>query len=230
LTVASTLYELEELDRKIEGRDGALSSFEHQLNGPDALVDLKSEVELARQALRQLQSTEKDLELKDEEISQHLTEMEKKLYSGRVNNPKELAGINDDVAMLKRQRRDLDDQVLQLMDQVEEARGRLATLERDLAEKEAQEQARSDRLRRDIEAGREDAARLREERARFAEGVPAEAARRYASTRERKRPAVAVVERGVCSGCRVEVPDYLLKEARRQLAVCSSCNRILYVR
>jgi predicted nucleic acid-binding Zn-ribbon protein len=229
VTVAAELFKLQSLDTELEAKQGALSVLQGHLENCDGLNDAREGVERARRELRELETNEKDLELQDEELSTHLAAMEKKLYSGSVNNPKELNDLNTDVAMLKRRRQDLDERVLILMDEVEAARTALAAAEEDLQRAEAEAHDRQQSLAQERDQTLRAISELEGKREGQLRQVPEAALGQYDVVRERRRPAVASVDRGVCSGCRVEIPDSLIKEARRQLTFCSSCNRILFV-
>ena len=229
MTVTADLFRLQSLDIELEAKQGALTVLQGHLTDGDGLEETRNAIEEARRQLRELESTEKDLELQDEELSSHLAEMERKLYSGRINNPKELGDLNADVAMLKRRRTELDEQVLVLMDEVEAARKNLASAESQLKASEEEVRVRHSSMTADRDETLREIVELQELRAGQASQLPASALGHYDTVRQRRRPAVASVDRGVCTGCRVQIPDPLVKQARRELAFCSSCNRILFV-
>ena len=229
MTVAAELFRLQSLDTELEAKQGALSVLRSHLENGDGLDEARQAVEASRAELRQLETTEKDLELQDEELSSHLAAMEAKLYSGRVNNPKELSDLSADVAMLKRRRLELDERVLILMDEVEAARGALAAAESELGLAEEEARRRHNSMTSERDETVRTIAELEQMRAGQARQVPPAALGQYDVVRERRRPAVASVDRGVCSGCRVQIPDSLVIQARRDLTFCSSCNRILFV-
>ncbi|HET9201131.1 MAG TPA: C4-type zinc ribbon domain-containing protein [Dehalococcoidia bacterium] len=229
MTVAAELFNLQRLDTELEAKQGALALLQTHLEDGDGLDESREALEASRHQLRDLETTEKDLELQDEELSAHLSQMETKLYSGRINSPKELNDLNNDVAMLKRRRQELDERVLLLMDEVEVARNALAASEAALQEAVNSAGARRESMTSEKDETTRQISQLEAQRADQASQLPPAALSQYDVVRERRRPAVASVERGVCSGCRVEIPDHLIKEARRQLTFCSSCNRILFV-
>jgi len=119
--------------------------------------------------------------------------------------------------------------ILEAMEAIEEARS-----EADRAASRAQAaRARADEDESALEA-REKAleeriAALQRERAGLADGVDATLLARYARIASRRRPAVAVVERETCMGCRVGIPPQAVLELRRaeSLITCGHCQRIL---
>ena len=64
------------------------------------------------------------------------------------------------------------------------------------------------------------------------DGMDAAALSIYQALRERwQGPAVAIVERGLCQGCRITLPMSVLQKARSGLGLvrCVNCERILLV-
>ena len=52
----------------------------------------------------------------------------------------------------------------------------------------------------------------------------------YRELRKRKGTAVARIEKGICLGCRITLPNSDLQQAKSgQPVKCSSCGRILYL-
>jgi len=69
-------------------------------------------------------------------------------------------------------------------------------------------------------------------RSRQLDGMDRAALGLYGALRERRQgAAVAVVERGLCQGCRISLPMSILQKARSGLGLvqCVSCERILLV-
>ena len=83
-------------------------------------------------------------------------------------------------------------------------------------------------------AGREGAldeqlGKLRSDRGELVAGVDAALLQRYAKIASRRRPAVAIADKGSCMGCHVSLPPQLVLELRRAtgLHTCGNCQRIL---
>jgi len=73
---------------------------------------------------------------------------------------------------------------------------------------------------------------LEAKRSRQLDGMDRAALSLYQTLRERRQgAAVAVVERGLCQGCRITLPMSILQKARSGLGLvqCVSCERILVV-
>jgi predicted nucleic acid-binding Zn-ribbon protein len=70
---------------------------------------------------------------------------------------------------------------------------------------------------------------LRRLRAELHGRVDRELAELYERIASRKRPAVVVVSREICTGCRVDIPPQTFVEilGRRRVVCCGRCQRIL---
>ncbi|MBI4202791.1 MAG: hypothetical protein HY532_06755, partial [Chloroflexi bacterium] len=146
---------------------------------------------------------------------------------------KEMEALQNEVKGLQEQARRIEDEeVLGLMMRlegeeawVEKATVDLAALERErlgLVEQLTAEQARMERL---LPA-------LKTKRQEWVRGFPTALLSQYERLRSLKQgQALARVERGMCSGCRVALPAREMQHARaarEQPALCPSCGRMLY--
>jgi predicted nucleic acid-binding Zn-ribbon protein len=102
-----------------------------------------------------------------------------------------------------------------------EVRAQLIEREQEVERLRAADRANAPKLAAEILAGEE-------ERRQLAESLAPSQLRTYERTVARRRPAVAKVVNGTCSGCRLPLPSRLLQEARQdQLVTCENCERIL---
>lgn len=123
----------------------------------------------------------------------------------------------------------LEDTILEAMEAVTEAREGLAEVEAaavsvgQRVDRELQRHAaRGDELGKESE-------RLRAARDAAAAELDASVLSRYERVASRRRPAVAVVSKELCSGCRVGIPpqDYVDLISAASVVSCGSCKRVL---
>ena len=124
---------------------------------------------------------------------------------------------------------DAETKILEAMEQIESARPALerarATAKGTEDRAAQQEQVFADREKSlDQTLGN-----LRRDRAALAGGVEPPLLARYDRIAGRRRPAVAIADKGRCMGCHVGLPPQLLLEMRRGVGLhtCSNCQRIL---
>ncbi|OGO53154.1 MAG: hypothetical protein A2148_11075, partial [Chloroflexi bacterium RBG_16_68_14] len=174
----------------------------------------------------------KEREWEADELRRKIEPLEKRLYQGTVQNPKELADLQRDVESLKRRRSELEDRALEAMEALEQAQQAFADAERELQEAEERQRIEQEELRGRRASLDGEITALEAERRQQASGIDERLVHLYdhlSATRQGR--AVAKVEGGACSGCRISLPMNLLQRARtgNELVQCSSCERILYV-
>jgi uncharacterized protein len=198
---------------------------------------LRREMEVRRKAhadaearLRDLKTRLTDAELQLAGIEEKKKGFERRLYEGKVTNPKELQAIEKEIEMLGRQRGRLDETILTLMEEIETA---TADLTRATAARQNSETAwteADDRFR--AEAARLDAALadLTPRRKTAADAIEPATLRRYDDLRARGGgTAVAHVEGNTCSGCHTSLPTVIVRRAQEGAAYifCENCSRFL---
>ena len=224
------LYELEALDAELEAREEALARVEGELGRRDALTPAEEAVAEAKRYLQDLEKEERDRTWELDDLQHKIRPLDQKLYSGRVTNPKELADLHHEVTLLLEKRRSLEDRVLGIMEKIEDAREELRVRMERLMEAEAQWHQRQEALRQEQQELVQALESLRERRQAQAARIPPPPLQQYQEVRQRKRPAVARLEQGMCQGCRIGLPVGLIQRARGQeLVLCPSCTRILYL-
>ncbi|HZP57523.1 MAG TPA: C4-type zinc ribbon domain-containing protein [Dehalococcoidia bacterium] len=230
MSLVSDLWALQEIDVALDARRASLEDAEARLGETDELREARDRARTAEEALQRARSAQKDIDLEAEELRARIKDLDAKLYSGSIRQPKELADLQADVESLRRQLATIEDRDLDAMSSVEAAEREAAAARDDAARIEAawraeqQElQDRAARLR--VEIAEYDARRRDEETA-----VPADVLRTYDRLRAaRNGRAVAKLDRNICLGCRISLPQNTVTRARGGSALvhCPNCERIL---
>ncbi len=226
------LYELQEVDLEIESKREALAHIESRLGQSQVVDEARARLASEKKRLDELSASQHEGEWVVEDLRTKVATLEGKLYGGSVSNPKELAGMQEQVQHLKKRGREEEDKVLDIMTEVEASKETVAVTGRevDTLEKEWQrEQAELSRERDEVTAA---LATLEQRRQDLVSRVDAASLKLYEELRtKRQGRAVAKVEQGMCQGCRIVLPTRELQRARgsQDLVQCGSCERILYV-
>ena len=171
----------------------------------------------------------------DDEISSitsHVEEVEATLYGGTVRAPKELTDLQSELNSLKRHRRDVEDQQLDVMEQLEPVDAERAKL-LDVASKAAeQREAATARLDAASEVINSDLDSLAARRAELAEPLDDALLTSYDQLRTRfGGVAIAQLSGGRCSGCHLSPPAVdlgtLTRAPAAQQVSCPECGRLL---
>ena len=224
------LYNLQQLDSK-------LAFLEAQAAQVDPGTELRRKLQSRQQKLTKLTEDRaalklslKDTELKLASVAAHVGEINKKLYSGKTRNPKELASFNLELKQLNGQKDVLETQALDLMEKLETQEGEMQKVERlvDAARKSVEEHEKlTADAQRQIEEQLQETRRRRDLLVR---DIDATMLVRYDVLRKRKK-GVAVVHMlgNACGECGANLPDSVRQRVReRHLELCSNCERILF--
>lgn len=232
MTTAAELFALQETDLATDGAVARLTEVEAQLGETEELTEARQRLDQCGERLRPLQESQKGLDWEAEEVRAKAAAIENKLYGGAVRNPKELEDYQADLISLRGELSKREDALLEVMLELEEAEAEVREAQATLAEVEESWKAEQASLQQTRAKLKEEIETLEAKRARQADGMDAAALSLYQVLRERRQgTAVAVVERGLCQGCRISLPMSVVQKARAGagLVQCVSCERILLV-
>lgn len=181
---------------------------------------------------RKLQVEQTDLELKQKSIDDKIKKYEKDLYGGKVVNPREVETIQKEIAMLKRQRGDLDGRILEIWEELPKSKDELDRIEKAISE-------RKQALSREHKAVLQEKAALQAEfeqqskkRPLLVKDISPALLSRYESIRQ-KHNGVGMsdvdVRRRTCGACGTSLPTRTIEALKEDKVItCESCHRILY--
>jgi predicted nucleic acid-binding Zn-ribbon protein len=226
------LYRLQTIDLEIDGGKRRLEEVEAGLGESEELRQARRALQKAEDELNRWRTILRDLELEARSLTAKITSVEKRLYGGRITNPKELASLQNEVSYLKRRRGELEDRQIEAMVEVEEHEAEADSKKASLAEIEAEWNQTQKRLTEERSELEERLAHLQKDRGKVEGTIGAEDLALYGELCGRKGgQAVALLKEGVCQTCMVTLPTSQVQQARSgdSLSFCSSCQRILYV-
>ena len=197
-----------------------------------AVARMGTELANLQARLHDLQLTQKRLEDEIETVETKKASESKKLNSGTVTAPREIQSLNDEVEALGRRQRQLEDELLDVLEPAEELGVEIDRLveQRDLVATQTEEiRARIAAQESEIDAA---TATARSERDEAAAGLDGPLLERYEKLRTRLGGiAVARLEGAQCTGCHVALPAMELDQVRHAapdaIVVHEDCGRIL---
>lgn len=227
---------------EVQTHDSAIARLNHRRSTlPEArrlaeisgqLAELQADLEIADKQLDELRREQDRIEGEIQILDQKTQREESRLFSGGVSSPKELSALQAEVAMLKKKRGEIDDTLLEIMVQKDDAASTQARLRAEHEEATTERESLSrtvEELSGDIE--KELGEHLREREAVTAE-VPAGLLSTYEKIRDQKGGVGAAALRGgTCEGCHTQLPAREVEEIKSQGGVhrCDNCRRILVV-
>lgn len=232
MSTAKELHELQEIDLDIEQRTQALEQVKSQLGKDEDLAASRAALDAAKKKLVELEHRQKTGEWEISDLAAKIAAIEKKLYGGSMKNPRELMGFEQDLKLLKTQRGELEDKLLTVMMDAEDAQqdvkqksGEFSVVERGWKENQQKLSLEKERLETELTA-------LEQKRKTIAGQIDSATLKLYEEIRlARQGRAVSKVVQGRCQGCRISLSMSDQQRARmgNELARCSNCGRILYL-
>jgi hypothetical protein len=223
---------LQELDARIDAERERIATIEASLHDRSEYEAARRRHQAATQPLRQLEADQKDLELRAGSARGQLTEVDGKLYGGRVSSPRELDDLQKRGADLRRQISTNDERLLEVMEQLEQATAAAGEADGNLRQVVAARKT----LETDLLAERKSLVasvrQLQAERDQLRGETDATSLRLYDRLRTtRGGLAVAEVKQRTCQGCRVSLTAAYEQRLRHgdALVTCQSCGRILFL-
>ncbi len=110
---ARKLYQLQQFELEIEAGQSARVRLEGQLNDRRTLDEAAEKLASAQQCLGGLWHEQHDAEWEIEDKSAKLAADKETLYSGRIKNPKELAGLQHETEGLKARKDRLEERAVE---------------------------------------------------------------------------------------------------------------------
>ncbi len=229
--LAAQLFQLQQLDLELDRLSAELQVVATALQGNAELQKQRAEYKIAQQQLQTGLQAQKEAEWTLEDVNNRLKAQEQRLFSGSVNNPKELQSLQNEVQRLRAQQSHQEETTLEVIDAAESlqegAQRRFNDLQK--AEEAWQHEAVALVNRRDQLVARQE--ELRGKRALLTSTVDQGVLSRYdAMRRTRQGRAVSKIEQNACQWCRVILTPSELQRVRvyAELQTCTNCGRILY--
>lgn len=227
----AALHQLQTLDSQIDAIRQRLAEIERLLDEDKAVRRAQSRLERATGSLNKWKARLTDLELERRDLREEAESTEKRLYSGKIHNPRELTDLQGKIRELRKRHEDMEEPIIEAMLEIEAGEAEQTAAGNDLDKVMAEQASTLGQLTEEREALKAELA------AKQAELGPAraevEAKHLAIYDRLRKRPggqAVApLTSAGECTSCGMQVTSGLRQEVRRgEVMTCPTCGRILY--
>jgi predicted nucleic acid-binding Zn-ribbon protein len=230
MSVAKRVYDLQQVELSIQDHI-------KQIEAMDLRIRHNEQYELAEAALKTaederagLEKRYKEMDAEAEALRAQLTQIQNKLYGGKIKNPKELVGFEQEAAMLKTNLDKKDDVLLDMMEKLETDKVAIKKL-KDVrkAAADAWESEKSE-LKGRVETAKNELSELEKKRSELLTSIDRDTLAAYEAVKGRKGQAVVKVEQGRCLGCRVTLSVSEMQHVRgNAIVTCGNCGRILYL-
>ena len=226
----SQLKELQNIDTRIRKIDFELRAIPEKLeaSGGEFLV-LNRSVKDKEAALAAMTKERQELEQSVKEQAVMAADREKRLFA--IKTQKEYHATIKEIAQLKKDSKDKEDRILALLEQGEKINAEITQQKTEAADIEGgfrQIEAELKSKEKELAAER---VLLGERRPALLKELPAPILKKYELVKQRYDDAVAIVKKGICQGCNMNVPPQFYNEMlkMKDLRECPTCHRLIYV-
>lgn len=230
MTNSADLWALQSTDLAVEAIKRRLGELEKQRGESAELLAARAATVEAEAELTRLRATQRELDQQIKQLADHIRAAEREMMSGRVQNSRELEGMQANVAALQRRRSALEDEALGIMAQVEHWQAEVEKRQSQQASSEAAHIARQEAIKREAA---QQIAELKTLSARLNQqwsAIPPEDRDLYKNLRSRKAGrAVALAQGGACQACGLILPTGAAQavHSASQRVFCPGCGRLL---
>lgn len=228
--VVDRLWELQTTLSRLAEREKSLASK------PENFAALDAEFQNSTQEIDRLRKRIDDLQRERRKIDGELQDEQEKLkkFQGQlmqVKNQQQYAAAWKEIDAARKKVKELEDEVLKRMTEIEEIEKDLGGREQPYADLKARHEAAYASWQGSLGELRADAEKIRDQAKRIEEGIPPNLLSEFHRIfKQRQGVAVAKVVSEACGVCRVRIRPQASQQLRRgELVICEGCRRILYL-
>jgi hypothetical protein len=225
------LLVLQDRDSRCDSIKRQIADIPREVEKEKAAIERQREaLEAEEQAFKQMEVQRHDLEGQVEAAEEQI--LKYKTQQMQVKKNEEYTALENEIHNLQQKISGIEDEELNLLDKIDEARAALEILRTRTAEESAVLEAHVERLHRNLEAFNADLGAAEQAVVDCSVGIEADKLQQYhyVKSQIRRPPVVVPMEDGRCRGCHLKVSGEVETMARRgtELVRCDSCGRILY--
>ena len=226
----SHLVELQVIDLDIRKLDEKMTEGYAELEKRKSVIDERRvAIDQITRKIEAAEAQQRELETSLEDETARIKDRKGKVMN--IQNNREYQALMREIEDGERSNKQREDEIVQLLELIESFKPKLdeqtalgKTEEKLLAE----EQARVDKIVKEIDGKKFSTAKIR---AKKANEVEEKILKRYELLLERRNGlGIVGVTQGICQGCHMNIPPQLFNELLREdnLYFCPTCNRIIY--
>ena len=226
------LDELQEIDLKIDGYKGEKERMlQEQATLDGKVAEAESVIAMKGAELSSLDAEKQGLEESMALEVENIGRSEGRIRE--IKTQKEYQAVSKEITAARKQKAEMEEQILQKIGLIDELKGEIAGLEETLAALRENVAEQKAAIQSEIDKLEEGIARDMAVREEIVKSLAPAIVRRYTLLREQRRGlAVAVARGGSCLGCNMNLPPQLYNSLFRcdDLVTCPHCQRILVLR
>jgi predicted nucleic acid-binding Zn-ribbon protein len=230
MSIVKRIFELQQIEAAILSARKQIEDINQSIGHNDAFEQARQEFETTRTMLTALDKQYRELDAEAEELRKNIRGLEDKLYGGKVKNPKELVGYEQEAGLLRTKLGKMDDSLLEMMERLDKGKTSIGKLKQAFDNAQEVWEREKGVLQQKADEVNGELSGLETRRKGVLSEVDGALLSLYEGLKGRKNQAVVKVEQGRCMGCRCFLSVSELQRVRGSSIVqCSNCGRILYL-
>jgi len=230
MNLVKKLNDLQDIDMELKEAHARLTKVNALLAEDEVMAKLKTSLTELQGQIHDVRNSRKDIEYEAEDLRKNISQINSKLYGGRITNSKELMDLEKDLKTLQPRLKEKEDTLLEMMDNEEALNANTEALNRQIKDREITREKENSELTSQKSSIEKRIIELTEQRKEQAAEIDIEALKDYDRVTARKGSAIVRVEQGRCKGCRISLSMNELQRTRAgSLVHCSSCGKILFM-
>jgi len=230
MSVASRLRQLQVADLEIKEKRRILHDIISRLERSEAVASAEAELSALEARLTSARGNQRQLEYDVDDTTAKVRDLNNRLYSGSVHNPKELLSLQQEIAGIRKHLSEKEEALLDAMGALEAMEADAAAVRARVTQLREEWERQKEGLNAERSSIESALARLLEVRQTARLELGDEVTRLYDQRVQAKGGAGVQGEQGRCKGCNLTVPTGLWQKARAgEMVQCASCGRILTV-
>lgn len=228
--LAKRVFELQQVELSIQGHIKQLEDMDLRIRHNDKFEQAEAELKAAESERAGIDKQYKELDAEAETLREQIRQINDKLYGGKIKNPKELVGYEQEAGILKANLAKKDDMLLDMMEKLESGKASIKKLKEVCKTAQGAWESEKTELKVLVDVVKKELSVLETKRGELLASIDKETLAAYEGLKGRKGQVVVKVEQGRCLGCRVALSVNELQRARGNAIVnCGNCGRILYL-
>ena len=226
----SHLVELQVIDLDIRKLDEKMTEGYAELEKRKSVIDERRvAIDQITRKIEAAEAQQRELETSLEDETARIKDRKGKVMN--IQNNREYQALMREIEDGERSNKQREDEIVQLLELIESFKPKLdeqTALSKTEEKLLAEEQARVDKIVKEIDGKKSSTAKIR---AKKANEVEEKILKRYELLLERRNGlGIVGVTQGICQGCHMNIPPQLFNELLREdnLYFCPTCNRIIY--
>jgi uncharacterized protein len=227
---SATLLQLQTLDLDLDAHRARVQAIDHELGSDPAVQTAQRALLQAHNELHSARVAVQGLEYENQTIGEKIAEINDRIYSGSVTNPKVLQELQKENESFQRRRTALEEKQFEALMAAEAAETQQAQWQQQLDQAETAAASAHSALHQERERHLLVMANLEGDREGVLAQVPPADLEVYERLRAAKKGrAVAIMDENACGACGVELSSALSQTVRQttELVLCRNCGRIL---